>query len=107
MHATAKLLGVIALLLLLMVPAMGGSAPLDQWTPRNPLPIAEALYSVAFGNGQFVALGDAGTIMTSQDGVNWTLRQWGNDTILSGIAYGNGQFVAVGQSEADGSDVLG
>jgi hypothetical protein len=32
------------------------------------------LNGVAYGNGLFVAVGDFGTILTSPDGVNWTVR---------------------------------
>jgi hypothetical protein len=64
------------------------------------------LYGVAYGNGQFVAVGghvgdwltssalDVGSIITSADGVNWVLSGITNG--LRRIALGNGQFVAVG-----------
>jgi hypothetical protein len=59
------------------------------------------LYGVAYGAGQFVAVGgdtDYGSvIVTSADGTNWTQRLSGSvDEFLLGVAYGNGQFVAVG-----------
>jgi photosystem II stability/assembly factor-like uncharacterized protein len=64
------------------------------------------LNNVAFGNlssqGQFVAVGYNGTILTSPDGSAWTSRtsQNPNGTALAlslyGVTYGNGQFVAVG-----------
>jgi hypothetical protein len=65
-----------------------------------------AFYGIAFGKGQFVAvgetsrvggnivLGETGTIVTSTDGVNWVQRQ-STQTPLKSIVYGNGQFVAV------------
>jgi hypothetical protein len=31
--------------------------------------------SICYGNGQFVAVGHNGTIVTSPDGINWTVRQ--------------------------------
>ena len=57
------------------------------------------LYAVTYGNGQYVAVGSNGTIITSSDGNNWT-RQSGSpvsDT-LRGIVYGNRQYVAVGNA---------
>ena len=59
--------------------------------------------SVAYGNGVFVAVASAGgvanCVMTSPDGVTWTLR-----TALEGtwnsVAFGNGLFVAVGVGSA-------
>ena len=64
------------------------------------------LRSVAYGNGQFVAVGggEGGSILTSANGVNWIQRESRQaegtlhvyfDFAVS-IAYGNGRFVAVG-----------
>jgi hypothetical protein len=70
-----------------------------------------ALHGVAYGNGQFVAVGETarvgggivlgvtGTIVTSADGVSWVQRQCGTPTPLKAIAYGNGQFIAVNDSD--------
>jgi len=84
-----------AVLGLLIFTEFGWAGPLDTWTWRNPLPTANNLHAVTYGNGQFVAVGDTGTIMTSTDGVTWVQRQSGTSYPLYGIAYGNGQFVAV------------
>jgi len=54
------------------------------------------LSDVAYGNGQFVAVGDTGMILTSADGVTWVQRRMGTQDQLNGLAYGKGQFVAVG-----------
>ena len=85
-------------LIFLLICAQIGRAtdPLDTWTWRNPLPTGNTLNGIAYGNGQFVAVGVAGTIVTSADGVNWLLRQSGTQIVLNAIAYGNGHFVAVG-----------
>jgi len=55
------------------------------------------LYGVAFAGG-FVAVGSAGTILTSPDGGIWTQQHSGTSKSLFGISYGNGSFVAVGNS---------
>jgi hypothetical protein len=79
----------------------GGGGPGTTWTVRNQ---GSTLYSITYGNNQFVAVGSSGTIRTSPDGVSWTVRTSGtNDAldalrVLYSITYGNNQFVAVGSS---------
>ncbi len=66
------------------------------------------LYSIAFGNSTFVAVGDqvnstsAFLALTSSDGVNWTKRTSGswNNQFWRGVTYGNGLFVTVGKGNA-------
>ncbi len=55
-----------------------------------------SFYAVTCGNGTFVAVGNAGTFLTSRDGVTWTRRDSGTGQPLFGVTYGNGTFVAVG-----------
>jgi hypothetical protein len=69
---------------------------------RHQLPISNELDSIAYGNGQFVAVGPS-QIATSTDGTNWVLRNSGGLPYLNAIAYGNGQFVAGGNY---GSEVI-
>ena len=57
-----------------------------------------ALSGVAYGGGQFVAVGEEGTILTSPDGVTWTAQTSGTETVLYAVAYGGGKFVVVGFS---------
>jgi hypothetical protein len=45
----------------------------------------------------FVAVGSGGTIITSQDGSNWTKRSSNSNAYLIRITYGNGVFVTVGE----------
>jgi hypothetical protein len=57
------------------------------------------LNAVAYGRGQFVALGDNGAGLTSSDGATWVRREpkhW-NATSVWDIEYGNDRFVAVGE----------
>jgi hypothetical protein len=69
------------------------------WVQRQS---GTSLAAVAFGNGQFVAVGLSGTILTSADAVNWVQRQSGTHVDLASIAYGNGRFVANGSSVTNG-----
>src|SRR6266480_933763 len=73
--------------------------PLDQWHRRNPLPTADHLYAVTFGNNTFVAVGVGGAMASSMDGTNWVSLNSGSAEHLYGVSYGSGTFVAVG---ADG-----
>ena len=68
--------------------------PLNQWHLRNPSGLN--FLAVAYGNGIYVAVGDAGAIMTSPDGINWIRQNAGTGQQLHGVTYGNGTFVAVG-----------
>jgi hypothetical protein len=67
------------------------------WVERSSGP-APWLYSIAFGNNQFAAVGDGDTILTSSDGINWTNRSSGLENSLRSVAWGGGQFVTVGLS---------
>lgn len=73
------------------------SDPLDTWTWRNPVPQGSTLYGVAFGAGQYVAVGRSGTVMTSPDGITWTVTTHGTADLLK-VRFLNNQFVAVGAS---------
>ncbi len=53
-------------------------------------------YGTVSGNNMFVTVGDSGTLLTSPDGVAWTLGSSGDTHHLFGVGYGNGTFVAVG-----------
>ncbi|NPV71707.1 MAG: hypothetical protein HPY55_13865 [Firmicutes bacterium] len=57
-----------------------------------------SLKDVVYGDGRFVAVGNRGTILTSTDGLRWTLRGSGVEYQLEAVAYGNGMFVAVGEA---------
>lgn len=73
---------------------------LNNWHLRTPVPQDNPLNGVTYGNGTFVAVGGGGvvgeTILTSPDGITWTLRTSGDNNILFGVTYGNGTFMAVG-----------
>jgi hypothetical protein len=70
---------------------------LDRWNWRLPHPQGSRLKDIAFGNGRYVAVGKAGNIATSPDGINWTNVLIEADCDLSTVAYGNGLFVTAGE----------
>jgi len=78
-----------------LIPQIANSEPLDNWNLRRPLSTNNDLYKVAYGNGVFVAVGDAGTIITSPDGWTWSLQTSGIHYDLSNVSYLNGLFFAV------------
>jgi hypothetical protein len=73
------------------------AGPLDKWEWLYPRPTGAHLNGVAYGAGQFVAVGANESIVRSSDGTNWTLvRGLANGTNLNAVCWGNGAFVAVG-----------
>jgi hypothetical protein len=66
------------------------------WTVQASL-ANDALTSVTYGGGLFVAVGWDGAILTSPDGVNWTQQTSGTNSALYGVTYEDGLFVAVGE----------
>ncbi|MBC2601406.1 hypothetical protein [Puniceicoccus vermicola] len=79
-----------------------GSTGLEEWTFRYSGEAGDNINDVVYGNNGFVAVGDAGQILVSEDGQNWEERavQETNGTPLTqnllGVAYGNGLYLAVG-----------
>jgi len=68
----------------------------NSWTWRNPLPTGNGYNSVLYADGRFVAVGDAGTVITSTNGVAWRASPSATPRVLLAVAYGDGQYVAVG-----------
>jgi len=73
------------------------SADAAKWTLRNPLTQVNSLHGIAYGEDKFVAVGEGGRVMTSPDGVTWTVGDSGVGTSLVDVVYGSGQFVAIGE----------
>ena len=66
----------------------------ENWTT---LTVSEPLWGVGYGNGSFVAVGPAGVILTSPDGMGWTRRESGATNSLWTCAYLNDRYVALGE----------
>jgi hypothetical protein len=65
------------------------------------LPVESFLRGVAFGNGQFVAvggsyLGGGSIILTSANGRSWNLHHCPAKQVLHAVAYSGDRFIAVG-----------
>jgi photosystem II stability/assembly factor-like uncharacterized protein len=76
-------------------PFLMSSADGSNWARHDP-DATNLLASVAYGGGQFVAIGDGGTIFRSPDGTNWAQIQTGITNDLQSIVYGGSQFLVVG-----------
>ena len=72
------------------------------WRYRSPLPTWRELTEVKYLNGKFMALGGAGTLIMSTDGVNWDSVCVDALLTLQGITYGNDLYVAVGYGGGSG-----
>lgn len=67
------------------------------WT-SYPSGASQTFNAVTYGNGKYVAVGDAGIIYVSTDRKVWSPRSSGTSQNLNSVAYGAGVFVAVGES---------
>ncbi|MFC4598572.1 S-layer homology domain-containing protein [Cohnella hongkongensis] len=61
------------------------------------MPTAESLRDVVYANGIFMAVGTGGTLMTSEDGIEWQSQSSGTSKFLTGIARSDDLWVAVGE----------
>jgi hypothetical protein len=78
-----------------------------QTLPVGPYGPITMLKSVSFGNGTFVAVGEAGdqpsqltygVVLTSLNGIDWTIQPTAFPDNLSAVTFGNGTFVVVTQN---------
>jgi hypothetical protein len=98
----------VAILLVMALTNLIEADPLDTWSLRSGKQrlSSDSLYGIAYGNGQFVAVGhgtDGSSIWTSADTVHWVQHQ---SPIVGHILYANGLFVASGGTNADGSSFI-
>ncbi len=80
----------------LFVSAAAQSQPGEEWAWSNPLPQGHNLNSIVWSGDKFVAVGDYGTILTSHNGVSWTVCESGTREELLGATWGSDKYVAVG-----------
>jgi hypothetical protein len=59
---------------------------------------------VSYANGQFIAVGENGSIFTSIDAANWNDSSVVSTGSFSGVAFGNGRYVAAGSITATSTD---
>ena len=72
----------------------------ETWSCPQEIVDDKQLYGITYGNNKFIAVGESGTVIRSDNGTNWTEDLSGNSNTsanLYSIAFGNGRFVAVGR----------
>jgi hypothetical protein len=69
----------------------------SKWTWRNPLPQGNDLRSIASSGNLLVVVGQAGTILTSVDGINWSIESSGTTYNFYDVAWTGSRFIAVGE----------
>ena len=67
------------------------------WTELSAETSENRLYGVTYGNGLFVAVGDAGGILVSPDGLTWTEVTGYHRSAIRAIACAGGLYLASGQ----------
>ncbi len=77
-------------------PAPGSGAGVN-WTAQTSGTVYN-LKQVVWNGTQFVAVGDAGAILTSPDGAAWTVSNVGTTNWFRDITWSGTQFVAVGEA---------
>ena len=70
--------------------------PEGGWQWRHPTPTGANLTSSAFVNGRFFVGGVRGTVLTSTDGMTWTVRTLPAANNIFGFQYLNGLYIALG-----------
>jgi hypothetical protein len=78
-----------------------GSLVLDTraWTTRTSGFGTTEINALTFGNGVYVAGGNAGQLRTSTDAITWTSRTSGfGTTIIRALTFGNNVYVAAGNN---------
>jgi hypothetical protein len=76
---------------------VGGGSKGEEWTFSIPSGTQLTLFSLAYGNGLFIAGTLSNTVVTSTNALTWTLRSTPiTGTSFSRIVYGNGVFVGIG-----------
>lgn len=70
----------------------------DPWSPADVVPTERSLFSVAYGNGRFVAVGRTGTIVVSDDATTWSAVESGTSHDLWDVAWCGSFFAACGNS---------
>lgn len=68
------------------------------WYEKEIPPTSAIYFDISYGAGKYVAVGTRGTILSSDDGVNWELDCTGDisDPQFRAVTFGNNRFVAVG-----------
>ena len=70
----------------------------EEWSCVSPIVPDKKLYGIAYGNNKFIAVGQSGTVIISDNGSGWATRTSNTSATLNSIAFGNDKFVGVGSN---------
>ena len=70
----------------------------EEWSCVAPTVPDKKLYGIAYGNNKFIAVGQSGTVIISDNGSGWATRTSNTSANLNSIAFGNNTFVGVGSN---------
>jgi len=88
----------LAALLLLAAGSMAHGQTTWRWA--NPSPQGNTLRGVTWHAGQFVGVGENGTIVTSANGTDWILQASGSTRTVASVIWHADRFVAAGEDGA-------
>ena len=89
--------GLAAILLTIVSPsALNAQTAWERLIVRSPTPTPNHLRSASYGGGKFLAVGDGGAIVSSDDGTTWESHNAGYTRSLKNIVFGNGIFLVTG-----------
>jgi len=69
----------------------------EEWSCVSPIVPDKKLYGIAYGNNKFIAVGQSGTVIISDNGSGWATITSNTSADLYSIAFGNDRFVGVGR----------
>ncbi|MFA6442008.1 MAG: hypothetical protein WCV99_06720 [Sterolibacterium sp.] len=72
------------------------SSDATTWSTASSQLNSSSVNQLAYGGNAFVAIGNAGAINTSADGVTWSALTTGGNDYFSNVAYGKDTFVVAG-----------
>ena len=78
--------------------AWADAPPVNTWKKLDPSPASVELWRVEWLNGKFFAVGQNGTILTSDDGEAWLKEEGLIGGRLNGIAWGSAGYAVVGSA---------
>lgn len=92
----AVAMGVALIFFSCVIPSLRADGCSVFWNWASPSPCGVTLTGVAYGDGTYVAVGQAGMVLSSPDGVSWNQQQAGTFQDFTSVAYGDSTFVAIG-----------
>src|SRR5687768_2646431 len=84
----------------LLLACLAAPSAQSAWTVRHPLPTLVQFEGVAWTGKLYVAVGYKNTIVTSPDGIDWTLRQSDTGGIWHTVVWTGEFLLAIGSNYA-------